>query len=226
MNLATAHIQRPATGMDVSLTFTTFSGKIRQREHIPHHKRSPRSPMPHLLIAAKQVVQIQNASFTVGSDPTCDLALSGRDILPRHLILQRRHESWQILPLSPYARTIINDHPLTTLKLLNDGDRIQVGEVTLIWSEKDAPNVHDTPWKGLLFIFLALMVMMSVIIAGFSINQNYRLASQTTPATSPTVANHSTNIAPTPAADFSESSPAGHPVYHITLPPLQETSSP
>ncbi len=169
-----------------------------------------RSPMPHLKLTAQQTVPLQRASFTIGSDPTCDLPLSGRNVLPRHLILQSRGDSWQAATLALRAPVFINDRPLTSLTLLQDGDRIRVGDVTFIWKEQQAP-AQTGPWKGLLLIFLAVMTAMSALLAWFSFSH----VQPPPPPMAITTPAPESGLHPL----FEGVSPEGHPIYKITLPP-------
>jgi len=176
--------------------------------------------MPHIKLTAHQSVRLRNASFTIGSDPTCDLPLTGRDVLPRHLILQSRGDGWQAATLAPRAPVFINDQPLTAITLLNDGDRIRVGDVTFIWREQNAPGVKSSPLKGLLLIFLAVMTMMSVVFAWFSVNGGDQIAPEITrPAPPAIVIATPAVIESGPQPVFEGTSEAGHPIYRITLPP-------
>lgn len=128
--------------------------------------------MPFLYFSLRKSVQLQGASFTIGKDLSCDLTLTGRDILPRHLILQARGDRWQAATLSPRAVVFINDQPLDTIVILNDGDRIRVGEYTLIWREMERPNLAPAPapWRGLLAILAAILLMLGLLFLWFYIS--------------------------------------------------------
>jgi hypothetical protein len=176
--------------------------------------------MPHIKLPTHQSVRLRNASFTIGSDPACDLPLKGQNIFPRHLILQSRGERWQAATLALRAPVFINDHPLTSLTLLNDGDRIRVGDVTFVWQEQNAPGVQPSPWKGLLLIFLAVMTMMSAVFAWFSVNGGDQIVPEITrPAPPAIVITTPAVIKSGPQPVFEGLSEAGHPIYRITLPP-------
>ncbi len=170
--------------------------------------------MPHLQLTAHQTVPLQSASFTIGSDPTCDLPLTGRNVLPRHLILQSRGDRWQAATLALHAPVFINDQPLASLTLLNDGDRIRVGDVTFIWQEQKAHAPQTSPWKGLLLIFLAVMTIMSAVFAwfGFSVTQTTPAAPARSTIVSPT------QTAPNPGPVLEGINQEGHPVYKIVIP--------
>jgi len=174
-----------------------------------------RSPMPHLKLHLRRSVQLQSASFTIGSDPTCDLPLTGRNVFPRHLILQSRGDRWQAATLALRAPAFINDQPLTSLTLLKDGDRIRVGDVTFIWQEQKAPATQTGPWKGLLLIFLAVMTIMSAIFAWFNFSS---IQTQPVPPAPRATIISPASTTPVPVPVLEGFSEAGHPVYRIVLP--------
>ena len=179
-----------------------------------------RSPMPHLKLTTNQTVRLQSASFTIGSDPTCDLPLTGQNVFPRHLILQSRGERWQAATLALRAPVFINNQPLTSLTLLKDGDHIRVGDVTFIWREQQAPAAQSSPWKGLLLIFLAVMTIMSAVFAWFGFNGGNQISSEITrPAPPALVVTPPAVIESGPQPVLEGTSEAGHPIYRITLPP-------
>jgi len=175
--------------------------------------------MPYLQFAPNYIVLLKNASFIIGSNAACDLSLSGRDILPRHLILQFRGDGWQIATLALQARAYINDQPLDSLALLEDGDVIRIGDTTFVWREQYARPKQRTPWKGLLLIFLAVMTLLSAVFAWFGVTNTYRLDATTSPSPQAPI------TSPAPAIinasqpfDFQGFSEAGHPIYLIVPP--------
>ena len=165
--------------------------------------------MPHIKFATNQSVPMQNASFTIGSDPTCDLPLKEKGVLPRHLILQSRGDGWQAATLSLHAIVFINDQLMDSLTLLKDGDLIRLGEAAFVWREQNAPTTQSSPWKGLLLIFLAVLTIFSAIFTWFGISnarllETLRSDSAIESIQSPTLEGYNE---------------AGHPIYFIELPP-------
>ena len=176
--------------------------------------------MPHLKLETNQSVQMRSASFIIGSDPTCDLPLTGQNILPRHLILQSRGDRWQAATLALNAPVMINEQPLYSLALLKDGDRIRVGDVTFIWREHTAPDARSNPWQGLIIIFLVLLTMLSTIFAWFSFSNNYQMKLSVLQATRPAII--ITSPVPQPESELQLTpdgyTEEGHPIYRIELP--------
>jgi hypothetical protein len=176
--------------------------------------------MPHLKLDTNHLLQMQNASFIIGSDPTCDLPLTGQNILPRHLILQSRGDRWQAATLALNAPVLINGRPMDSMVLLNDNDHIHIGDVVFIWKEQSAPEANASPWRGLLIIFLVVMTLLSSILAWFRLSSGYQMSLSVLPTPRPAI------IITTPGAQ-SESelmlpphgyTEEGHPVYRIELP--------
>ena len=174
--------------------------------------------MPHIKLTTNHAVQMRSASFTIGSDPTCDLPLTGKAVLPRHLILQSRGDGWQVATLAPRAYASLNGHPLASLALLKDGDQIQIGDVTLIWREQDLPPANASPWMGLLAIFLVVMIMLTGVLAWFGLTHGYRTENtdSPTPVIEPVQAIPTVMLEQPPLLEgYSE---AEHPIYRIVIP--------
>jgi hypothetical protein len=161
---------------------------------------------------------MRSASFIIGSDPTCDLPLTGQNVLPRHLILQSRGDQWQAATLALHAPVYINNQPLGSLALLKDGDQIRIGDITFIWREQTT-EVRTSPWRGLLIIFLVVMTMLSAIFAWFSFSNGYQIdlqGSSRSPSiviTTPSLQNDS-QLQLQPDGHTEE----GHPIFRIELP--------
>ena len=167
--------------------------------------------MPHLKLASNQAVLLHQKSFVIGSDPACDLALKNKDILPRHIIFQPRGEQWQIATLNLRAAVFINERPLTGIVILEDGDKIRIGSVTMVWREQDLQGEVSSPWQGLLSILLIVMVMMSALLAWFNFSDSPKPLPHSTPVILPTVPLK-------PHLQFQKLSENGHPLYEIIVP--------
>ena len=170
--------------------------------------------MPHLRLASNRAVSLHHNSFIIGSDPGCDLSLTDKSILPRHLILQPRGHQWQAATLNLRATVFVNERPLTGIALLNDGDRIRVGNVTMVWQEQDVVPTQGSPWMGLLSILLIVLMLMSGLFAWFY----YTGISQSALAT-PIVAQQEDAK---PKLHFQQLSKTGHPLYNIVVPIPQD----
>ena len=174
--------------------------------------------MPYLTLSTNRTVPLQNASFTIGSDPTCDLALADPSVAPRHLILQSRGDGWQMATLNLHASVIHNGRPVSGLVLLHDGDRIRVGkDIEFIWREADAPR--KGPWTGLLLIFLTVLAAISILFAVYRFDAAYLkgilpITTPQQPTMKVTIPASNTPSVLTPAGISAE----GHPIYHLTLP--------
>ncbi len=174
--------------------------------------------MPYLNFSSHRTVPLQKSSFTIGSDPACDLPISDESVAPRHVILQSRGDGWQLATLNLRASVTVNDEPIQGLILLHDGDRIRVGQdVQFIWREADAPK--QGPWLGLLLIFLAVIAGLSILFAAYRFDATYL------DAIIPTALEPEIGIQSVAPAAVEENllqpagvSPAGHPVYRIALP--------
>ena len=189
--------------------------------------------MPFLQLSPNQIVAIQSDAFTVGSDPVCNLVLVGEGIAPRHLIFQRRDDgSWQVALLALRAPAYLNNRPIKMITPLVEGDILRVGEKTLVWRQRMWEEVHtpsrQTPWEGLLLIFLAVLATLSVFFTWFSLSNAYHtdLLPASTPIKiapvilTPKSPTQTPTPAPTeePALTPVATSPAGHPVYRLVLP--------
>lgn len=88
--------------------------------------------------------ELADNGATIGRDPTNDVVvLHDSKVSRSHAELQYRDERWLLVDLASRNGTIVNgrrirQHPL------RDGDRIQVGEITLIFVAGDDPNVTET----------------------------------------------------------------------------------
>ncbi|HHB91301.1 MAG TPA: FHA domain-containing protein [Anaerolineae bacterium] len=179
--------------------------------------------MPYLNLSTRRTVPLQKQSFTIGSDPSCDLSLPDNEVAPRHLILQSRGDGWQIATLNLHASVTINGQPIDGLALLHDGDRIRLENgVELIWREADAPPQRG-PWWGLLLIFLAVIATLSILFAIYRFEAAYLAnfiptnLSSTTPPLQVSEASGQSILQPVGL------SANGHPLYLLVLPPAENT---
>ncbi len=126
-------------------------------------------------------------------------------------MLHSRGSIWQAATLSSRAIAYVNDRPLDSLALLKDGDIIKVGNITMIWREQNAPISRQSPWKGLLIIFLAVVAMLSLVFGwyGFSNSRGVTSSPDSVP-----IENVIRHLTPEGGGENED----GHPVYHIELP--------
>ena len=90
---------------------------------------------------------LENETFLVGRDPTCELALTEREISRHHIKVTRQSGKFFIEDLDSKNGTWVTGEQLKGERLLNDGDEINLGQVvkiTFIESEATAPYTPDT----------------------------------------------------------------------------------
>ncbi len=121
--------------------------------------------------------------------------------------------------LDLHAKVAVNDEPVTGLRLLQDGDRIRVGDnVVFVWRESNAPS-QKGPWLGLLLIFLSVIAMLSVLFATYRFDAAY--LEGIIPVT--VAPNHQPASFSEPGALLhpATTNPSGRPVYELTVPPVE-----
>lgn len=83
----------------------------------------------------------------IGRDDACDILLCGAWVDRRHLLLERHPSGWHIIDVSRRG-TQLNGAPLVPRRAfpLNEGDRLGVGDITLVFyaSEPPPPEPTDT----------------------------------------------------------------------------------
>ncbi len=184
--------------------------------------------MPHLRFDTNRFVQMREGFFTIGSDPACDLSLDARGILPRHLILQSRGDQWQVAKLTMKATIFVNEKPIDSLAILKNGDRIRIGEITFIWREENVEAKRASPWKGLMFIFLTVMVMLALIFLWFAYSMGFGLDSIAPPGYSRSHTQSAPSLLNGPHQPLTPErvDNMGHPIYRIVLPSSTQTPPP
>ena len=95
--------------------------------------------MPKLIIKRKaNLIQEFNISeekkyTTIGSGEENDLVLSDSKIAEDHLFIEKQKDGYFLEVLVSPSETIINEKNLTSKTKLNNGDRIRIGNHTLIF---------------------------------------------------------------------------------------------
>ena len=78
-------------------------------------------------------ISLNGALLTIGRAPTCDLAFPNSAHLSRqHAAIRREGDTWSIADLGSRNGTLLNGRVLAGATPLAEGDRIQIGDVTLI----------------------------------------------------------------------------------------------
>jgi len=95
--------------------------------------------MPALLVkngAGEEVVlPIDSGLVRIGRDPACDVALDDRTVSREHAVLHRRGGMWYVHDVGSRNRVTVNGVPVAS-SLLNGGDEIRLGAVTLVFLEE------------------------------------------------------------------------------------------
>lgn len=81
-----------------------------------------------------------NDKLVVGRLQTCDLPIQEGKSSRTHFQIERIASSFQLKDLGSRNGTLLNDEPVTSAKLLSNGDVIQVGETRLVFF-LDAPKI-------------------------------------------------------------------------------------
>ncbi|MGD9696321.1 MAG: trypsin-like peptidase domain-containing protein [Thermoleophilia bacterium] len=88
--------------------------------------------------------QASGERFEIGRDPSCDLVIEDDRVSRHHAVLRVREDgSAEIHDLSSANGTFVNGHRLTGPVVLSGGERIQVGDTTLLTS-RQAPSGDAT----------------------------------------------------------------------------------
>jgi type III secretion system YscD/HrpQ family protein len=84
--------------------------------------------------------------WVIGRDPdTCDFVIEDGTVSRRHVRLTKTPEGVYLKNLSRVNPTLINDEERSGAILLHEGDRIQVGNTVLLYSEEEIPTFDKQP---------------------------------------------------------------------------------
>lgn len=87
--------------------------------------------------------QLKGDALTVGRDAGNDIALTRDSKVSRsHAVLQKRNRQWFLQDLGSSNGTYVNGHKVQRHPLRN-GDRIQLGAMTLLYVADDDPNATE-----------------------------------------------------------------------------------
>ncbi len=110
--------------------------------------------MPAHLIAAEGpqrglILNLESGEeWTIGRDPdTCDLVVEDSTVSRKHARLNKTTEGVYLKNLSRVNPTLINEAEKTEPVLLQEGDRIQVGNTVFVYSEEAIPDLTPPPKK-------------------------------------------------------------------------------
>jgi type III secretion system YscD/HrpQ family protein len=95
--------------------------------------------------------------WTLGRDPKAAFVIEDETVSRRAARLTRSPEGIHLENLSRVNPTLVNDEPVEGARLLNEGDRIQIGHTVFLFSEAALPETGaETPKSGYDDIFGSL----------------------------------------------------------------------
>ncbi len=111
---------------------------------MPAHLIAEEGPHKGLILSLKE-----GKEWIIGRDPDiCDLVLDDGIVSRKHVRLNKTAEGIYLKNLSRTNPALINDEELSSPTLLKEGDRIQIGNTLLLYSEKEVPNIAEPPAKS------------------------------------------------------------------------------
>ncbi len=160
--------------------------------------------MPYLILPKGRAVPVDPPHLIIGSDAACDLRLRGALVAPRHVIIQYDGQNWRLAKLNLNAVVWLNGRPLRATTILQDGDRLWVGETQMTWRQLAAGETPlrggsaHTLWQGLLLLltlFFGLWGTSAVITTYLEPNNGDHVAFSSSQQTTP-----QRGVAPPPTA--------------------------
>lgn len=97
--------------------------------------------MPTLTIAGK-TIQL-STSHVIGSAPSCNLAVSHPSLSPQHARVFRQGTDWFLEDLMTEAGSMLNGKRITATSKLAQDDKIQLGEVQLVFTLLEPSQVKN-----------------------------------------------------------------------------------
>jgi FHA domain len=82
----------------------------------------------------------------IGSDPACDLSIQASDVAPRHAVARASDGILTLMDLGAPTGTFINGERLNGSRALAPGDRIRIGQSTLVVS-LEGPGATTAPFR-------------------------------------------------------------------------------
>ncbi len=95
-----------------------------------------------------RVITLQDEDCLIGRESGCMVEIDSLAIAPRHACIRRDGASFVIEPVSGDAVVEINGQAIDTACTLGEGDRIQVGKHTLVYSETADSTVAEPAPSG------------------------------------------------------------------------------
>lgn len=91
-----------------------------------------------------KVFALQGTDCLIGREPDCTLRIDSLAVEPRHACIRPSGEDFIIEPAEGNGAIKVNDQVISEAYKLNDGDQIQVGKHTLVYSRDSDGTVSDT----------------------------------------------------------------------------------
>jgi hypothetical protein len=95
---------------------------------------------------------VDQATFVIGRDETCDLVIPDRQVSRRHARIRLEGERYLIEDLGSKNGTFVNGHEVQGARPLQDGDEIQIAlccKLAFVAAEATAPVLFEEPRLGL-----------------------------------------------------------------------------
>ncbi len=91
-----------------------------------------------------RVFVLQNSDCLIGREPDCTLQIDSLAVEPRHARVLRHGEDFTIEPVDTNSTIKVNNQSISEACTLMDGDHIQVGKHTLVYSAATDGTIPDT----------------------------------------------------------------------------------
>ncbi len=82
---------------------------------------------------------VKTSEAIIGRDPSCDVFLDESTLSARHARLSFHHAQWWLEDLHSTNGSLLNDQPVLQPTVLDDGDRIKCGSISMIVHFKSTP---------------------------------------------------------------------------------------
>ncbi|MFQ5643777.1 MAG: PilZ domain-containing protein [Thiogranum sp.] len=95
-----------------------------------------------------RIITLQDGDCLIGREPGCTVEIDSLAIAPRHACIRRDGEAFVIEAAGSGAVIEINGKVIDAPRTLNEGDRIQIGKHTLVYSAETDSTAADTGTAG------------------------------------------------------------------------------
>ena len=91
-----------------------------------------------------KVFALQDTDCLIGREPGCTVQIDSLAIAPRHACIRHSGEDFVIEPLDANNAVKVNGQTISEAHALREGDSIQIGKHTLVYSVENAGTVPET----------------------------------------------------------------------------------